>query len=481
VRIERPVERGPGAVMIRTPLPIDAIRGCRVSCEAFIKADAVAAPPHPWSGVKFMVHTVGVPDTWQQRDNLHGSFDWRPIRYVATIPQDATSAELVLGLEQTTGRAFFDQVELKVVGRPRTAARPVGAGAADRRIETPRLRGVMVNPFTLTADDLNVLARVWKANHVRWQLTWGGFPHSPADRALRASYDSWLDLQLAHLDELLPICEQLGIHVLIDLHTPPGGRDEASVCRIFQEKKLQDHFLAVWDRLARRYANQAAIWGYDLVNEAVEGVVANGLLDWQTLARDTTRRVRAIDPNHAIIVEPAPWGSPSALDQFEPLDTPGVVYSVHMYLPHNYTHQGVHGSPVGVSYPGPVSGLSWNKNQLRRALEPAIAFQRDYHVPIYIGEFSAIRWAPGARDYIRDVIEVFEEHGWDWAYHAFREWDGWSVEHGPNRYEHKRADAPTDRETLLRSWFNRNARPRAKPWPRTLVRDKHNAWDVCLS
>src|SRR5271157_3950619 len=68
VRIERPVERGPGAAMIRTPLPIDAIRGCGVRCEAFIKAEDVAAPPHPWNGVKFMVHTVGVPDTWQQRD-----------------------------------------------------------------------------------------------------------------------------------------------------------------------------------------------------------------------------------------------------------------------------------------------------------------------------------------------------------------------------------------------------------------------------
>jgi len=194
------------------------------------------------------------------------------------------------------------------------------------------------------------------------------------------------------------------------------------------------------------------------VNKPVEGVAA-GLRDWQTLARDTARRVRAIDPKHAIIVEPAPWAGPSALDQFEPLDTPGVVYSVHMYLPQSYTHQGVHDSPAGVSCPGPINGLSWNKNQVRRALEPAIAYQRDYHVPIYIGEFSAIRWARGARDYLRDVIEVFEEHGWDWACHAFREWDGWSVEHGPNRDDHKRAAAPTDRETLLRSWFERNARP----------------------
>ena len=26
-------------------------------------------------------------------------------------------------------------------------------------------------------------------------------------------------------------------------------------------------------------------------------------------------------------------------------------------------------------------------------------------------------------------IDLFKEYGWDWTYHAFREWDGWSVEH----------------------------------------------------
>ena len=28
-----------------------------------------------------------------------------------------------------------------------------------------------------------------------------------------------------------------------------------------------------------------------------------------------------------------------------------------------------------------------------------------------------------------ELNRLFEEYGWDWAYHAFREWQGWSVEH----------------------------------------------------
>ena len=252
---------------------------------------------------------------------------------------------------------------------------------------------------------------------------------------------------------------QLGIHVLIDLHTPPGGRDDASVCRLFQDRKYQDHFLKVWDRITRRYVGKATIWGYDLVNEPVEDIVADGLRDWHALALETARRVRAIDKDHAIIVEPAPWGSLAGLDHFEPLDVPGVVYSAHMYEPHPFTHQGVYGQATGVTYPGSIAGREWNKEQIRRTFGPAIRYQQDYHVPIYIGEFSAIRWAPGAAAYLRDVIEVMEENQWDWAYHAFREWDGWSVEHGPDRDDHHRATTPTDRELLLRSHFAKNVAP----------------------
>ena len=40
----------------------------------------------------------------------------------------------------------------------------------------------MIGP-RVTEADLRVLGGEWKANHVRWQLIWGGFAHSPADSA----------------------------------------------------------------------------------------------------------------------------------------------------------------------------------------------------------------------------------------------------------------------------------------------------------
>ena len=53
-------------------------------------------------------------------------------------------------------------------------------------------------------------------------------------------------------------------------------------------------------------------------------------------------------------------------------------------------------------------------------------FQQDNHVRIFVGEFSAIRWAPGAAQWIRDSISVFEEYGWDWCYHSYTGWNGWN-------------------------------------------------------
>ena len=99
-----------------------------------------------------------------------------------------------------------------------------------------------------------------------------------------------------------------------------------------------------------------------------------------------------------------------------------------MYQPMAFTHQLVPGMDYGERrrYPDPVMGL--DRNFLKKALEPIRAFQLENDVRIYIGEFSAAAWAEGAENYIADCISIFEEYDWDWTYHAFREWPGWSVE-----------------------------------------------------
>lgn len=457
------------SLMLRVPLAIEKLRGARLNCAAVIKAEGVSAPPKPWNGIKFMLHFVTPQgEQWPQWLNAQSpnapgvfplSFDWRAARFQTVVPLNATAAYLVLGLEEVTGRAGFDNVRISVATPPRPPAPRPPVGPVYKGHSLPRLRGAMTGQ--VSADDLRLLGKTWGANHVRWQLTWGGFPASPADSASPEAYDAWLEGQLKRLDALLPVCAEAGLLVLIDLHTPPGGRDAAHDCRLFQEQRWQQQFVAVWQKIARRYKGNRAVWGYDLVNEPVEGTLGDTARDWYELATLTAQKVRAIDAAHAIIIEAAPWGGPGALANFQPLPLSRIVYSFHMYEPHQFTHQGVYDKSPGISYPGTLNGKRWDKAALRAVMQPVAQWARRHNAHIYVGEFSAIRWAPGdsAFNYLRDCIEIFEENNWDWAYHAFREWDGWSLEHGPDQNDHARAAAPTAREQLFRAWFAKNRKP----------------------
>jgi len=394
--VEVPGSQGPGHRNAQVSLPVKALRGARLKIEATVRAEGVSRPPNPWNGIEVMLHTVGPSgQQWQQQNSVFGTFDWKPVQFLATVPADASEATLVLGLEAVTGRVWIDDVKVTVIRRRRSTEGPPKVGPVYKGHDLARLRGAMIGPRVGT-EDLRVLGGQWKANHVRWQLIWGGFPHGPADDGDLEAYHGWIDSELARLDALLPVCREVGLCVLIDLHTPPGGRNEAKECQLFKEPRFQEAFIEVWEKIAKRYRGNATVWGYDLVNEPVEGILGDGAMDWHTLATKTARRIRELDPDHAIIVEPAPWGSPASLEYFKPIDVDRVVYSVHMYQPHRFTHQGVYDSPVGAVYPGEIDGRHWDKEALRQALKPARDYQRDYGVHIYIGEFSAIRWAPGS-------------------------------------------------------------------------------------
>jgi len=452
-----------GAV-ISKQLPAENLRGCRIQGSAMVRAEQVCPKPNPWNGIKFML-VIESPTgkSYPQASLETGTFDGRRAGFAAPIPSDATRITLVLGLEQVTGKVWFDDLKFAVAKEPITARPNPVAGPVFTGHSVPRLRGAMVSPG-IDADSLRVLGQDWKANLIRFQLIRFGRAGQPATPVL---YDGWLEGELMKLDALLPACEEYGLLVVVDLHSPPGGKATVSGyigsdTGLFSDRQAQEKFVEVWRRIAARYKGAKPIWGYDQANEPVEQESEEGCDDWQALAERAARAIRAIDPERAIIVEPSQWGSPEGLAGLVPIPVSNVVYSVHMYLPHAFTHQGVHDSGPAYRYPGLIEGKQWDKAQLEQALQPAIDFQNRYHVHIYIGEFSAIRWAPdhSACRYLSDLIDIFEAQGWDWSYHAFREWSGWSVEHGSDRQDTLPANSPTDRERLLCDWFARNQGPR---------------------
>jgi endoglucanase len=452
----------PGSHMIVLPFDLAPYRGAVLYFECRAKAEKVSTPPQVYQGVKFMLHYKSAEGgRWHNASNLHGTFDWKTISFPAPIAEDASDGQLLLGLEMSTGKAWFDDIVV-TVSRQRPPSRPapkLNASPPYRGHDLPRLRGVM-SPNQFKDEDLRVLGMEWKANLIRWQLTrnWG---KPGTDRDLD-EYDKWLDGKLDELDKALAACKRYGLKAVIDVHSPPGARYEDQSMAMLYEKKYQDHFVKTWEKIARRYKGNPAVWAYDLVNEpVVTKPPAEGMGYIETQVR-AAKAIRAIDAATAIMIEADNWDSPDGFRWLVPVDVANVVYQVHMYVPGEFTHQGVYNATTGIAYPGMIGGRQYDKEALRKVLQQVRDFQLAYNVHIYVGEFSAIRWAPGAARYLSDCIDIFEDYGWDWSYHAYREWPGWSVEHEnqpADRNVHKSATTDTDRKKVLLSWFAKNSKP----------------------
>ncbi len=449
-----------GSALRSFALPVAAMRGAVVTVAADVKAENVSAKPQPWNGIKLMIK-VDAPagTTWPQAEVPVGTFPWRHYATRVTIPAEATAATLIVGLERVSGAVEFGQVRVVLTrvwqpAPPAPPTQPIFRGHV-----VPRLRGAMVSP-RLSEADLAVLADQWHANLIRWQLIRSN-PEAAADPGA-AGYDRWLAGMLAKTDQVLGWAKRHGVMVVIDLHSPPGGRPSAggyvaAMGAFFTDPAAQQHFVEVWRTMTRRFKGNPVIWGFDLVNEPVDDQTGERCQDWQGLALAAGRAVRAIDPARTLIVEPPQWGSAAGWRGFNPLPLPRIVYSFHMYEPGRFTHQRVfdqHQTPV--AYPGDIEGQRWDRARLLQAMQPAIDFARRYRVRMYVGEFSAIRWAPGAERYLADLTRIFEDQGWDWSYHAFREWEGWSLEYDTDENHQHPSPQPTARFAVLEHWWGLN-------------------------
>ncbi|MBN1409811.1 MAG: cellulase family glycosylhydrolase [Spirochaetales bacterium] len=452
-----PAERAGNANMIDMELDLSPYSGTKLGFKCLARAEKATKPPQPYLGVKYMLYINSESgQSWINQNDVYGTFDWKELSFAVTIPEGLFDARLSLGLQGSSGKVWFTGISAFVI-RPKRPPptkinkdKPVYKGH-----NLPRLRGVM-SPTLFREEDIRVLGREWKANLIRWQLVraWG---KPDTDRDL-TEYDQWIDRKCGELEKTLEACRKYGIKLVIDLHSPPGGRYEDNNMAMFYEKKYNDHFIRTWEKLAGKFKGHPALWAYDLVNEPVQNRLSPKGMDFWATQERTARAVRKIDPETAIIIEADEWDSPLSFGNLFPVDVPNVIYEAHMYVPGEFTHQGVYNRKTGIRYPGKINNIFYNKETLTKVLQPVRDFQLAYHVHIYIGEFSAIRWAPGAAAYLRDCIEIFEVYDWDWSYHAFREWSGWSVEY-ENTETDKKAVKKTDRGNVLFSWFAKNKKP----------------------
>ena len=468
--VEIPADDSPGKIHCESPIDLSpALAGGRgVALSLRVRAFGVTEPDRPWNGVKAMLRYVeeGTGATqWPGAGLPSGTYDWtnatvRINPLIAPDPPAGGMAILVLGLEGCTGRAEFDLSSLAIAsedcGIERTNQDYVvkypdcnRQPAADSRRQTvllqgpsdlagsPQqggsrgepLKGTMLPGRDTTEEDIATLA-AWGATLVRFQINrnW----RQPNDNQDLAEYAAWIDSRLDNLADVLSWCGARGMKVCVDLHAPPGGKRHGDLAmNMFFEERWANAFVETWRRIATRFRSHPALYGYDLVNEPDQRVPAP--ISYWEIQRRAAGAVRAIDPDTPIIVESNLADSPAAFRYLSPLAMDNVIYQVHVYAPMAFTHQGVYGrrrsnGPSDLCWPGANGSERWDRDFLRRVLAPVRDFQMRHGARIYVGEFSAAAWAPGAENYLRDCISLFREYGWDWTYHAFREASVWDVE-----------------------------------------------------
>lgn len=414
----------------------------------------VEKPPKHYLGVKAMLVYEDASGKRQYPEPVGktGDFGWHVAKYRAAFKNGVRGnvATLVLGLQDAAGEVSYDLASLKVMSM-KMPREPVDEARkceyTPRVAGLPALRGVMSPSRPMTEDDFAKL-RSWGVKLLRYQMNRSWDIHE-ANRD-RADYDKWLGSKLGHLETVvLPMAAKYGIQVAIDLHLPPGGRAYDGEMNMFYEPEYAEHFVGWWRKIARRFRANPALYGYDMVNEPQQTYNPADGMGCLSLQVKAAKAIREIDPSTPIIVESNNWDSPEAFAQMPALDMKDVIYEVHLYSPMEFTHQGVNRGRPHVPTHWPDAERGWNRDHLKKVLEPVLDFQRRHGARIYVGEFSAIAWAEGAEKWMEDAISVFEEYGWDWTYHAYGEFAGWSVEHSAERPHEFRPDAATPRKAVL--------------------------------
>ena len=145
---------------------------------------------------------------------------------------------------------------------------------------------------------------------------------------------------LQYVDDCLSWCKKYGIYLILDMHAAPGGQtgqniddSEADIPALFAGEKNQDTLAEMWRLLAKRYAEEPAVGGYDLINEPLPkwNSQYNPLL--LPLYRRLIAAIREIDPKHVIILEGAHWATDfSVFDDFTSEEAAdNIVLQFHKY------------------------------------------------------------------------------------------------------------------------------------------------------
>lgn len=225
---------------------------------------------------------------------------------------------------------------------------------------------------------------------------------------------------LKYLDRAVDWCERNGIYCILDMHAAPGAQnpDWHSDCvgkpELFTDQFNQERYLRLWHFVAGRYKDRSAVAGYDVLNEPIIGLVQEGQV--RDLYQRVTKEIRDVDTKHILFFEGTEWAQRIAF-LGKPWDK-NSVYSIHVYLPTDFTFNFI----PGLAYPVKSYGITWNKGAFDILARQYRRLMDKYEVPLYIGEFG-VQYRDGLYgelDWVKDMLYIIDKYNMSWTYWTYK-------------------------------------------------------------
>jgi len=268
-------------------------------------------------------------------------------------------------------------------------------------------------------------------NSIRLPMHYNLFTRPIEEEPVRGS-NTWLTAGFDLTDNLVAWCKANRMYLILDLHAAPGGQGkDANISdydparpSLWESELNRQKTIALWRKLAERYADEPWVGGYDLLNEpnwTFEGKDKNGKVDssnkpiWD-LYKSITKAIREVDKNHIIIIEGNGWGN--NYNGFPGPWESNLVFSFHKY---------------------------WSPNT-QEEIARFMFLRARYHLPLWLGESGE-----NSNEWFRDCVALMEKNhiGWSWWPHKKVKSDSCTLTVKP----------PENFKTLVDYWNHGGERP----------------------
>jgi hypothetical protein len=160
-------------------------------------------------------------------------------------------------------------------------------------------------------DDIRFIAAAG-FNTVRVPLNWRLFMTADANGDAPFDGPGW-----ALIDRLIGWCRAAGLRVILDLHAAPGGQtgvnhdDGPGFPLTFYVPRYRELTISLWREIARRYADEPTVLGYDLLNEPISPYSDEAYLNprLEELYRDIVTGIRSVDKHHVVLLAGGQWST----------------------------------------------------------------------------------------------------------------------------------------------------------------------------